>query len=57
MTAQVVSVVIWVSGVVVMGGLSLLIGIVRGRNSVETEFPRHGRGRSGDRPPQSPLSY
>jgi hypothetical protein len=42
---------------VIMGCLSLLIGIVRGRNSAETERPLHGRGKPGDRPRHSPLSY
>jgi hypothetical protein len=57
MTAQVVTVVVWVGGAVIMGCLSLLIGIVRGRNSAETERPLHGRGKPGDRPRHSPLSY
>jgi hypothetical protein len=57
MTAHVVAIAVAVGGAVIMSGLSLVIGILRGEDSVEADFLADVPGKPRNRPRHSPLSY
>lgn len=57
MTGHVVAIVVVVGGAVIMSALSLLVGMIRGENSPESDSYGDACGKPSDRPRHSPLSY